>query len=63
MILIAVIMATIMITITVLTDMHESNPSLVSPGIVEIMEDRHQQIQHIAALEKILFLIFLNFFL
>ena len=36
-----------------LTDMHESNPRLVSPGIVEIMEDRHQQIQHIAALEKI----------
>ena len=34
-----------------LTNVHEPNSSLVSPGIVEVMQDWHEEIQHVAALE------------
>ena len=36
-----------------LTNVHEADSTLVGPGIVEVMQDWHQEVQHVAALQQI----------
>ena len=36
-----------------LTNVHETHSSLVGPGIVEVVQDWHQQVQHVAALSRL----------
>ena len=32
-------------------DVHQPNPALVSPGVVEVVQDRHHDVQHVAGLQ------------
>ena len=36
-----------------LTNVHETHSSLVGPSIVEVMQDWHQEVQHVAALSRL----------